>query len=304
MFIFYCYFFFSSRRRHTRYWRDWSSDVCSSDLERTRVAPLPLDVGYRAAREAQRDEGVVQAVVLASEHAPGVDPLDLAQGPAPAVEVGDHPVEEDSPAESPVGVPVVPPQQERRAAARAPHADRPEVPGVHHLLDPDVLGEEADDVPDEEPSPTPRERLDDRLGVLEVARQRFLDDDVQSVPGGREREVPVVGGREADVHQLDVLRDEEFLVGGVRSRPDAGGSRRRDLGPGVNDADDLRLGHVGVGAQVYSADKAGADDADPHPRPVATATNVSLLSRPSSDTNPEESNQPPSPFPPARAASN
>src|SRR3712207_8262254 len=22
-------FFFSSRRRHTRYWRDWSSDVCS-----------------------------------------------------------------------------------------------------------------------------------------------------------------------------------------------------------------------------------------------------------------------------------
>src|SRR5215203_2516232 len=29
-------FFFSSRRRHTRYWRDWSSDVCSSDLaERT-----------------------------------------------------------------------------------------------------------------------------------------------------------------------------------------------------------------------------------------------------------------------------
>src|SRR3712207_7437354 len=27
-----CWFFFSSRRRHTRYWRDWSSDVCSSDL--------------------------------------------------------------------------------------------------------------------------------------------------------------------------------------------------------------------------------------------------------------------------------
>src|SRR3712207_7753993 len=28
----YTFFFFSSRRRHTRYWRDWSSDVCSSDL--------------------------------------------------------------------------------------------------------------------------------------------------------------------------------------------------------------------------------------------------------------------------------
>src|SRR5438874_13339247 len=26
-------FFFSSRRRHTRSLRDWSSDVCSSDLE-------------------------------------------------------------------------------------------------------------------------------------------------------------------------------------------------------------------------------------------------------------------------------
>src|SRR5690625_5598272 len=27
-----CGFFFSSRRRHTRWPRDWSSDVCSSDL--------------------------------------------------------------------------------------------------------------------------------------------------------------------------------------------------------------------------------------------------------------------------------
>src|SRR5207245_7083497 len=27
-----CIFFFSSRRRHTRCYRDWSSDVCSSDL--------------------------------------------------------------------------------------------------------------------------------------------------------------------------------------------------------------------------------------------------------------------------------
>src|SRR5947209_10383676 len=30
--LFFFFFFFSSRRRHTRYWRDWSSDVCSSDL--------------------------------------------------------------------------------------------------------------------------------------------------------------------------------------------------------------------------------------------------------------------------------
>src|SRR5205809_4054504 len=29
---FFFFFFFSSRRRHTRCSRDWSSDVCSSDL--------------------------------------------------------------------------------------------------------------------------------------------------------------------------------------------------------------------------------------------------------------------------------
>src|SRR5690606_40991204 len=32
------FFFFSSRRRHTRFSRDWSSDVCSSDLN-----PAPVD---------------------------------------------------------------------------------------------------------------------------------------------------------------------------------------------------------------------------------------------------------------------
>src|SRR5690348_17957950 len=46
-------FFFSSRRRHTRWTGDWSSDVCSSDLvaERRRVLqpvarePVAADVG-------------------------------------------------------------------------------------------------------------------------------------------------------------------------------------------------------------------------------------------------------------------
>src|SRR5690625_5828182 len=32
VFIIIFFFFFSSRRRHTRWPRDWSSDVCSSDL--------------------------------------------------------------------------------------------------------------------------------------------------------------------------------------------------------------------------------------------------------------------------------
>src|SRR6266436_6873792 len=33
------FFFFSSRRRHTRCSRDWSSDVCSSDLSSKRAPP-------------------------------------------------------------------------------------------------------------------------------------------------------------------------------------------------------------------------------------------------------------------------
>src|SRR5690625_6226669 len=44
--------FFTSRRRHTRWPRDWSSDVCSSDL--LLVAGQPLDVGAVAAHP-QRD---------------------------------------------------------------------------------------------------------------------------------------------------------------------------------------------------------------------------------------------------------
>src|SRR6266699_5277252 len=37
-FVFFFFFFFSSRRRHTRCGRDWSSDVCSSDLCADTVA--------------------------------------------------------------------------------------------------------------------------------------------------------------------------------------------------------------------------------------------------------------------------
>src|SRR5699024_12056493 len=36
-YLFYLFFFFSSRRRHTRSKRDWSSDVCSSDLITIRI---------------------------------------------------------------------------------------------------------------------------------------------------------------------------------------------------------------------------------------------------------------------------
>src|SRR5215510_9681940 len=38
--FFFFFFFFSSRRRHTRWPRDWSSDVCSSDLHGHEVAEV------------------------------------------------------------------------------------------------------------------------------------------------------------------------------------------------------------------------------------------------------------------------
>src|SRR6267378_3609480 len=37
------FFFFSSRRRHTRSLRDWSSDLCSSDLEQGGIACVLAD---------------------------------------------------------------------------------------------------------------------------------------------------------------------------------------------------------------------------------------------------------------------
>src|SRR3712207_8460583 len=52
-------FFFSSRRRHTRYWRDWSSDVCSSDLlgnNWVRAVAMGTTDGLKRGTEA-RDTG-------------------------------------------------------------------------------------------------------------------------------------------------------------------------------------------------------------------------------------------------------
>src|SRR3712207_7696204 len=49
---------FSSRRRHTRYWRDWSSDVCSSDLKSTS----PSASGYET--PVDRLQGALHAVTV------------------------------------------------------------------------------------------------------------------------------------------------------------------------------------------------------------------------------------------------
>src|SRR5204862_2567874 len=49
--------FFSSRRRHTRSLRDWSSDVCSSDLAPTAAAARPRGIHLPA-------PGTIAAIML------------------------------------------------------------------------------------------------------------------------------------------------------------------------------------------------------------------------------------------------
>src|SRR5256886_14646384 len=46
-----CFFFFSSRRRHTRFDCDWSSDVCSSDL----AGPVDVVLVFKGASLAPAD---------------------------------------------------------------------------------------------------------------------------------------------------------------------------------------------------------------------------------------------------------
>src|SRR5438105_9042846 len=49
-YIIFFFFFFSSRRRHTRSTRDWSSDVCSSDLSGNRGAQSAVSSPGRGTR--------------------------------------------------------------------------------------------------------------------------------------------------------------------------------------------------------------------------------------------------------------
>src|SRR5205809_1936901 len=57
VFFFFFFFFFSSRRRHTRCSRDWSSDVCSSDLWANRQLLRSSGCNASCLRRAHRRRG-------------------------------------------------------------------------------------------------------------------------------------------------------------------------------------------------------------------------------------------------------
>src|SRR5207249_6769131 len=60
-------FFFSSRRRHTRSKRDWSSDVCSSDLA------VALEIALRIVELRLVARELTQRLVELRLERPGVD---------------------------------------------------------------------------------------------------------------------------------------------------------------------------------------------------------------------------------------
>src|SRR5437870_7414906 len=57
------FFFFSSRRRHTRWPRDWSSDVCSSDLSSLRSFCSVLRAALTPVLHTDRVEGAADDVI-------------------------------------------------------------------------------------------------------------------------------------------------------------------------------------------------------------------------------------------------
>src|SRR5215510_555611 len=58
-------FFFSSRRRHTRWPRDWSSDVCSSDLLLEHVGRESIPAVTEALKDSPLDVGDPEGIVFA-----------------------------------------------------------------------------------------------------------------------------------------------------------------------------------------------------------------------------------------------
>src|SRR3712207_7986904 len=70
------FFFFSSRRRHTRYWRDWSSDVCSSDLQPPCHPPwTSRKAGLPSGALSSATDAVAIVIIAPATLAPRTKPL-------------------------------------------------------------------------------------------------------------------------------------------------------------------------------------------------------------------------------------
>src|SRR5690606_38190622 len=82
------HFFFSSRRRHTRFSRDWSSDVCSSDLQASPPS-MRIPIAYGIAWP-DRVASAAPAIDWTRAHQWTFEPLDHEAFPAVrlACEVG------------------------------------------------------------------------------------------------------------------------------------------------------------------------------------------------------------------------
>src|SRR6478752_3801469 len=190
------FFFFSSRRRHTRCSRDWSSDVCSSDLRRLRGARRRL--AQRHVRE------------------PGADRLRRA---ARRRRGADRQVPDDLPPE---------PRRAARRPARRPRAVSAARSARHADAGPDVAGAATrpaapDEAPGRQDAPGPwprglsREasmRISDVLAALRIefpavtnSKLRFLEEqglvDPLRTPAGYRQYSP------ADLERLRyVLREQ------------------------------------------------------------------------------------------------
>src|SRR5436853_7908758 len=75
LYVLFCFFFFSSRRRHTRCLSDWSSDVCSSDLFKSSNPSQPpqiiISVPVQIAVCDWRGAGAFVVLVVAQSFVPG-----------------------------------------------------------------------------------------------------------------------------------------------------------------------------------------------------------------------------------------
>src|SRR5258707_13213399 len=83
------FFFFSSRRRHTRYWRDWSSDVCSSDLETLKALIRLFEPGVQPGATEETAGAVVLGDEATEEPVEVLHRLDQAERAAMPVVDGD-----------------------------------------------------------------------------------------------------------------------------------------------------------------------------------------------------------------------